>query len=104
MDQKHLDTLRDYLSRFENLQTAGRAGMHWYNNQDHPMLATQNIHGDLTLSGEPHDIGSVNVKTSYHESFVIEDDPEVAPGEHKTSKASTADGASQAATSCVVPS
>ena len=92
--QQHLGTLRDYLARFENLQTVGRAGMHRYNNQDHSMLtamlAAQNILGDVTLSGEPHDLWSVNVERSYHESFVTEE------------KAAAGDGASRATTPRVV--
>src|SRR5690606_29056478 len=33
-----LDVVRDYLMTFDNLQVAGRNGMHKYNNQDHSMV------------------------------------------------------------------
>jgi hypothetical protein len=50
---------------FRNLQTAGRNGMHRYNNQDHSMvtglLAARNVMGD------EHDLWEVNVERSYHE-------------------------------------
>jgi protoporphyrinogen oxidase len=60
-----LAVVRDYLSRFRNLQVAGRNGMHKYNNQDHSMvtalLAAQN------LLGEHHDVWAVNADDEYHE-------------------------------------
>ncbi|MDX1531990.1 MAG: hypothetical protein R3362_10740, partial [Rhodothermales bacterium] len=71
----HLGVLRDYLTRFENLQTTGRAGMHRYNNQDHSMLtallAAKNVLGDTTPDGRPHDLWDVNVERSYHEDFTV---------------------------------
>ena len=58
-------TARRYLALFRNLQTAGRNGMHRYNNQDHSMvtglLAARNVMGD------EHDLWEVNVERSYHE-------------------------------------
>ena len=33
-----LDTIKTYLNSIENLQSAGRNGLHKYNNQDHSML------------------------------------------------------------------
>lgn len=33
----HLDTARQQLSKFRNLQLAGRTGLFWYNNMDHSM-------------------------------------------------------------------
>jgi protoporphyrinogen oxidase len=60
-----LAVVRDYLSRFENLQVAGRNGMHKYNNQDHSMvtamLAVQN------LGGAANDVWAVNAEDEYHE-------------------------------------
>jgi protoporphyrinogen oxidase/predicted dehydrogenase len=59
-------TIRTYLSRFENLQTCGRNGLHHYNNQDHSMwtaiLATLNI-----LDGASHDVWGVNTEADYLE-------------------------------------
>ncbi len=46
---RHLRTIQNFLSRFENLQTIGRNGMHAYNNMDLAMhlglLAAQNVLG-----------------------------------------------------------
>ena len=65
--QERLQVLRDYLNRFENLQTIGRNGLHRYNNMDHSMLtglyAARNV-----LGAQPKlDVWSVNAETSYHE-------------------------------------
>ena len=58
-------TSRKYLALFRNLQTAGRNGMHRYNNQDHSMLtgllAARNVLGDQ------HDLWEVNIERSYQE-------------------------------------
>ena len=63
-------TLREYLSRFENLQTCGRNGLHRYNNQDHSMwtamLAALNI-----IEGSEHDVWSVNTEADYHEEGAL---------------------------------
>ena len=59
-------TIREYLERFENLQTCGRNGLHRYNNQDHSMwtaiLAALNI-----VDGGAHDVWSVNTEAEYLE-------------------------------------
>ena len=61
-----LQTIRNYLTRFENLQTFGRNGLHRYNNQDHSMwtaiLATLNL-----VEGADHDVWSVNTEEEYLE-------------------------------------
>lgn len=68
--QKSLDTVRQFLSRFDNLQLVGRNGMHKYNNQDHSMLtgmlAAENI------LGANHDLWAVNVEQEYHEEMKID--------------------------------
>lgn len=65
----YLATIKTYLASIENLQTAGRNGLHMYNNQDHSMLtamlAVENI------MGENHDIWSVNTERSYHEEMRV---------------------------------
>jgi protoporphyrinogen oxidase len=66
----HLRTIRDYLSRFANLQTVGRAGMHRYNNQDHSMLT--GLLAARNVTGEAHDVWNVNVERSYYESFEVD--------------------------------
>ncbi len=64
--QAHLDTIRAWLARFDNLQLAGRNGMHKYNNQDHSMmtalLAARNI-----LGLGRYDTWKVNTDAEYHE-------------------------------------
>jgi len=62
----HLATIRRWLARFDNLELAGRNGMHKYNNQDHSMmtalLAARNI-----LGQGPFDPWNVNTDAEYHE-------------------------------------
>jgi len=64
--QTHLDVIRTWLGRFENLELAGRNGMHKYNNQDHSMmtalLAARNI-----LGLGDFDTWKVNTDAEYHE-------------------------------------
>jgi protoporphyrinogen oxidase/predicted dehydrogenase len=59
-------TIREYLNRFENLETCGRNGLHRYNNQDHSMwtalLATLNL-----VDGDTHDVWEVNTEADYLE-------------------------------------
>lgn len=68
--RQHVETIRRYLSSFENLQTIGRNGMHRYNNQDHSMLtgllAVQNL-----VLGTDHDLWEVNTERSYYEEFQV---------------------------------
>jgi hypothetical protein len=60
-----LDTVRRYLEHFSNLQTIGRNGLHRYNNQDHSMLT--GIYAARNITGEQHDVWSVNTEETYHE-------------------------------------
>jgi protoporphyrinogen oxidase len=63
--KQNLQTIRNYLDNFNNLQTIGRSGMHRYNNMDHSMqtgiLAAKNC------CGEHHDLWAVNEEKSYLE-------------------------------------
>lgn len=45
--QKSIDTIRNYLSRFSNIQTLGRAGLFRYDNSDHAMLTGINAAGNF---------------------------------------------------------
>ncbi|MBN1995507.1 MAG: NAD(P)/FAD-dependent oxidoreductase [Anaerolineae bacterium] len=67
--QKHLDIIRTYLDTIENLQSAGRNGLHMYNNQDHSMLTAMLAVKNIT--GEKHNLWSVNTERSYHEEVYI---------------------------------
>lgn len=72
--RRHVDVLRRYFSdTFANLQTAGRNGLHRYNNQDHSMLAGQ--HAALRLMGRTDlDPWEVNTERSYYEEQVLTPD------------------------------
>jgi protoporphyrinogen oxidase len=64
---RYLDTLKNYLQNFANLQTIGRNGLHKYNNQDHSMLTA--MLAVRNLQGERHDVWEVNTDRSYHEEI-----------------------------------
>ena len=64
--RQHLDRLREYLLRFENLQMVGRNGLHKYNNQDHAMLTA--LLAVRNVLGGKHDVCAVNTEEEYHES------------------------------------
>lgn len=70
--QKNVEIIRAWLARLENLQVAGRNGMHKYNNQDHSMmtafLAARNIMGQ-----GPYDPWCVNTDAEYHEEKSVEE-------------------------------
>jgi protoporphyrinogen oxidase len=61
-----LEILRDFLDAFENLQLAGRNGLHKYNNQDHAMV-TGLLAADAALGGAS-DPWTVNVEDDYLEA------------------------------------
>lgn len=70
----YLDTIKAYIDSIENLQTAGRNGLHKYNNQDHSMLTA--MLAVRNIMGEQHNIWSVNTDRSYHEEIRIPDGPQ----------------------------
>lgn len=63
--QSRLETIRGFLTGFNNLQLCGRYGLFKYNNMDHSMLtallAVENI------LGANHDVWSINADDEYHE-------------------------------------
>jgi len=68
-----VEIIRSYMSRFENISTFGRNGLHRYNNQDHSMwtaiLATLNM-----IDEAGYDVWSVNTEADYlEEGDVVED-------------------------------
>lgn len=69
--REHLQVIKSYLERFENLQTVGRNGMHRYNNQDHSMLT--GLLAAKNIAGESHELWEVNTERSYHEDFTQEE-------------------------------
>jgi protoporphyrinogen oxidase len=64
--QAHVNTIKEWVCQFANLQPVGRNGMHHYNNQDHSMmtamLAARNI------QGQHYDCWAVNTEAEYHEA------------------------------------
>ncbi len=63
--EEPLNTVKEFVGRFENLQYIGSAGSFRYNNTDHSietgLLAAKNI------LGEHHDLDRVNADQEYHE-------------------------------------
>ena len=70
--------IRGWLKRLDNLELAGRNGMHKYNNQDHSMmtalLAARNI-----LGLGPFDTWKVNTDAEYHEEGETAEDARAVP-------------------------
>jgi protoporphyrinogen oxidase len=64
--ESRMETLKQYIARFDNFQPIGRSGMFKYNNMDHAivtgLLAARN------LLGSKYDVWSVNIDAEYHES------------------------------------
>jgi protoporphyrinogen oxidase len=69
--REHLDVLRGYLARFDNLQTIGRNGLHRYDNQDHAMLTGMLAIRNVVL-GEENDVWGVNADPDYQEEIRLE--------------------------------
>ena len=67
--KSYLDDIKTYLDAIPNLQTAGRNGLHMYNNQDHSMLTA--MLAVKNILGEQHDIWTVNTERAYHEEVQI---------------------------------
>ena len=66
--RQRIETIRQYLKTFSNFQTIGRNGLHRYNNQDHSMLT--GIYAARNITGERHDVWSVNTEKEYLEEGV----------------------------------
>jgi protoporphyrinogen oxidase len=67
--QKNVKSIRHALDRIENLQIAGRNGMHKYNNQDHSMLTGKLAAENLAQTGSRRrfDVWRVNTDAEYLE-------------------------------------
>ena len=63
--QRHLETIRTWLTTLQNFQTIGRNGQHRYNNLDHSMLT--GLAAVHRILGEGTDPWQVNTENSYHE-------------------------------------
>ena len=73
-----LETIREWLETFSNLQAVGRNGMHRYNNQDHSMLTA--MLAVKNILGEKHDLWAVNVEEEYHEEVSEPEDAKKVMG------------------------
>lgn len=62
-----LDTVRDYLKGFANLETIGRNGLHRYNNQDHSMMTGLLAARNLASGKRTHDVWAVGNDEGYLE-------------------------------------
>ena len=71
--QEALEVISDWIKTLENFETAGRNGLHRYNNQDHSMLSA--MLAARNVLGEEHDVWTVNVERSYHEEFERQKSP-----------------------------
>jgi protoporphyrinogen oxidase len=71
----HVQVLRAWLTRFENLWTVGRNGQHRYNNQDHSMLS--GLHAARNVAGASFDVWSINEEKAFHEEVHKGEDGEV---------------------------
>ena len=67
--KESVETLKKWLAQFENFQTAGRNGLHCYNNQDHSMLSA--IYAARNIVNKKYNVWDVNVDRSYHEDFEV---------------------------------
>jgi len=66
--REHLDVIRKFVDRLDNLQTVGRNGLHRYNNQDHAMLTGMLAVRNITLN-QRHDLWTVNTDQEYLEEI-----------------------------------
>jgi protoporphyrinogen oxidase len=67
--REHLEVVRRFVDRLENLQTVGRNGLHRYNNQDHAMLTGILAARNIVLN-QRRDLWSVNTEQEYLEEIV----------------------------------
>ncbi|MBA3440295.1 MAG: FAD-dependent oxidoreductase, partial [Pyrinomonadaceae bacterium] len=71
-----LQTVREFLSSIDNLQTVGRNGMHKYNNQDHSMLTA--MLAVKNILGEDNDLWMINADQEYQEEVRINHENKVS--------------------------
>ena len=61
----HIETIKNYLKQFKNLQLCGRYGLFKYNNMDHSILTA--LYAVDNVIGANHDVWDVNADDDYHE-------------------------------------
>ena len=72
--RQHVAAVRAFVAGLDNLQVAGRNGMHKYNNQDHSMLTA--MLAVENLFGADHDLWAVNSDMEYQEEIRLGSAPE----------------------------
>ncbi|MCH7504592.1 NAD(P)/FAD-dependent oxidoreductase [PVC group bacterium] len=65
--QEHLNKIKEYLSRFKNLQVMGRCGMFRYDNSDHAILT--GLFAARNFFESHYDLWAVNTEKEYHEEL-----------------------------------
>ncbi|MDX2269983.1 MAG: hypothetical protein NW208_17910 [Bryobacter sp.] len=66
--QNHVQAIRNELSsRYTNLHSIGRNGMHRYNNQDHSMMTALLTVKNILAGRQIYDTWGVNEDAEYHE-------------------------------------
>ena len=64
-----INTLIDYLNKYDNLYCVGRNGQHRYNNMDHSMMTAFETVKNITNNLKDKDnIWRVNTEKTYHET------------------------------------
>ena len=65
--RQNVSLIRQELVKLENLQVAGRNGMHKYNNQDHSMLTGKMAADNVNANNRHYDVWRVNTDAEYLE-------------------------------------
>ena len=86
--REHLEVIRRFVERLENLQTVGRNGLHRYNNQDHAMLTGILAARNIVLD-QRRDLWSVNAEQEYLEEIVPSNGTE--KGQDRTAPATSSE-------------
>jgi protoporphyrinogen oxidase len=66
--KKYFDILKNYVSRFENLQLIGRGGMYKYNNMDHAIYSGMLAARNFVTGKKTYDVWQINEDAEYLES------------------------------------
>ena len=70
--REDVDEIKEYLTRFKNLQIIGRNGTFRYNNMDHSIEMGLYAGWNIIAGYNKHDIESVNIEREYLEEKKIE--------------------------------
>jgi UDP-galactopyranose mutase len=65
--KKYFETLKNYVSQFENLQLIGRGGMYKYDNMDHAIYSGILAARNYIAGNKKYDIWQINEDAEYLE-------------------------------------